>query len=119
MCSQYWNIEVTLTCPSCNKEITDNAQTHFMGEIGSCVNYYKVGENIPELHGCTILLGDYERGFADDLTAICPECDAFISCGARIESGVVLGVWPYAWHDYRKDIHWKIAESGEWTQYER
>lgn len=106
MCSMYWTLLVNgLWCPTCGgrgrgrtrvvNTLADAApewelQTHFMGEPGSCVNYYRLGQAVPELKGVTVRLD----GTNDDFVGSCPHCDAFLLFGAEILRSVVVAVWP-------------------------
>jgi transcription elongation factor Elf1 len=84
MCSQYWTLkDIEFTCPFCGEGSVVELQTHFMGEIGSCSNYYKLFERVPELRNMTISL-------EDDFTVICPKCRNLFDCGAEIKDGVVV-----------------------------
>lgn len=60
-------------------------QTHFMGDFGSCINRYKLGETVPELKRVSVILD----GENDDLIGDCPSCDAFFNFGAEINKGKV------------------------------
>jgi hypothetical protein len=92
MCSSYWNLKnVGFTCPECGALTSDDLQTHFMGDVGSCSNWYVTGQTIPELAGVSVTLG---RGGPDTFIGGCPECDAIIDFGAKIVNGVVVEVWP-------------------------
>lgn len=66
MCSSYWNLRATVVCPTCGLEAEDDLQTHDFGEMGSCVNYYRLGEPVEEL-------ANVERGYVT-LTAVCQNC---------------------------------------------
>jgi hypothetical protein len=89
----YWSLlDVTFTCPGCGAKVTDTVQTHFMGEVGSCSNYYRIGEMVPELEGCTVTLGPGHT--RDEFIGKCDECSTFVDFGARIEGGIVVEVWP-------------------------
>lgn len=85
MCSQYWNLKAKLTCPSCGKSKMWEVQTHFMGDYGSCLNYYKLGEKIEELGNMTITLD----GKLDDFIGQCSTCGKFFDLGAEIIDGKV------------------------------
>jgi hypothetical protein len=93
MCSAYWNLtNVRFTCPNCGEDETDTLQTHFMGETGSCANYYALGEVVPELEVVSVTLD----GKNDGLIGKCDSCDTFIDFGAIIDAGRVIAVWPLA-----------------------
>ena len=95
MCSMYWNLFAEFTCPACGKVQKGELQTHFMGDIGSCVNYYNIGDSIPELKGITATLGPVDEGWPDDLIGDCIECGVWIDFGASIEDGKVMKVWSF------------------------
>ena len=88
MCSQYWNLNIDLTCPKCGKKSEWNLQTHFMGQIGSCVNYYTLDQQIVELKGVTVKL----NGENDDFIGDCEKCGEFFDLGAEIKKGKVMQV---------------------------
>lgn len=90
MCSQYWNLTADFVCPKGHMNVGANLQTHYMGEIGSCSNWYKLNEPIPELAGITVTLG---VGRVDDLIGDCDTCEKYYDFGARIVNGRVLEVW--------------------------
>jgi hypothetical protein len=93
MCSSYWNLKVEFVCPRCGLTSTDDIQTHFMGEPGSCVNYYGLGEPVAELQGiATATLGP---DGPDDFIGICGHCVTCFDFGGRIEDGRVIEVWPF------------------------
>lgn len=85
MCSMYWTLraEVELPCGHTN----DDWQTHFMGKADSCLNYYNVGEQIPEL-------GHYSGSLPGDEWFIgnCRTCSQFYVLGAQIKGGCVVRV---------------------------
>ena len=97
MCSRYWNLDTEIVCPKCNKKSIWNLQTHFMGEVGSSGNYYKLEENIPELKNTNIVLDGKNDSFCGD----CPKCgtDAnnanwvLYDFGAEIVDGKVVKIW--------------------------
>lgn len=89
MCTMYWNLNTKMRCPSCGKASLWNLQTHFMGDFGSCVNVYKLDENVAELEGITLVLD----GKIDDFIGDCPECGKFFDLGAKIVKGRVTKVW--------------------------
>lgn len=86
----YWNLNARIGCGHCHHEFDDSLQTHYLGEAGSCVNYYDLHEPVEELHGTSVLLD----GSQDDLCAICPNCKAFLLFGAEIVSGCVERIFP-------------------------
>lgn len=83
MCSQYWNLYTNIICPKCERKSKWNLQTHFMGDFGSCVNHYKLGEKVDELKGVDVLLD----GRIDDFIGDCPKCGNYFDFGANIVKG--------------------------------
>ena len=88
MCNAYWNLRVDVECPKGHR-YSDELQTHFMGEPGSCLNYYALGEPVEELQGVTVVLD----GRIDAFIGECKDCKAFYDCGAEIIEGRVTRVW--------------------------
>lgn len=88
MCSNYWNLNAEVICPSCGHTEIIGLQTHFMGDA-SCMEYYELGEPVPELKGVSVVLD----GENDDFIAVCSKCPSFWDVGARIEDGHVVEVW--------------------------
>lgn len=90
MCSMYWNLTVPcLICPECGAlEVASDLQTHFMGDVGDCLNYYKIGEQVPNLRNMTGRLSD----LGDCFVTNCNKCDAFLDYDGVVEKGVVTGV---------------------------
>lgn len=87
MCTMYWTIkEIELECPVCNKVGIWELQTHFMGDVGSCLNYYKLGEKVLELKGIKSATLD---GRNDDFIGICSRCDKYINFGAKIKNETI------------------------------
>lgn len=95
MCSQYWNLTAPVKCLKCGEEHDWELQTHFQGEMGSCVNFYDVGEQVPELHGIQAAVLD---GGNDDFIGACPACHAWADVGAEIKNGAVVRVWALMLH---------------------
>lgn len=89
MCSKYWNLNTNIKCPKCGKQSMWNLQTHFMGDDGSCVNEYKLGEKVKELKGVSVLLD----GKNDDFIGSCPQCEKFFDFGSNIVKGRVNKVF--------------------------
>lgn len=89
MCASYWTVDTKMTCPGCGKTTTWDLQTHFMGYLGSCEHYYKLGEKVHELEGVTVLLD----GRIDDFNGDCEKCGRFFNIGAEIVRGRVKRVW--------------------------
>lgn len=89
MCACYWNLNTTMTCPSCKKESEWNLQTHFMGDFGSFAHVYNLNQKIPELKGIDVVLD----GRIDDFIGDCENCDKFFDVGAEIVKGKVTRVW--------------------------
>jgi hypothetical protein len=96
MCSMYWTLEnVEFTCPKCGTEGTAHLQTHFMGEALSCLNYYSMGEKIPELGDMTVTLRPLDKEtYLDDFTGKCEACNTWVDFGGNIVNGTVTEVWP-------------------------
>ena len=90
MCSAYWNLEAIVTCPQCHKRKTWTLQTHFMGDFGSCVNHYTLGEPVEELADMNVRLDGMQEGFIGN----CPKCGASFDFGANIIGGKVEQVFP-------------------------
>lgn len=77
----YWNIKAEVACPRCGKVEERELQTHWMGEIGSCLNHYRLGEKVEELKGVTAAVLD---GTNDDFITNCREgCgeSEWVRCG--------------------------------------
>jgi hypothetical protein len=64
-------------------------QTHYMGDFGSYVNHYALGEMVKELAGLSVHFDGKQEGFIGD----CPECGAFFDFGADIVGGKVSQVF--------------------------
>lgn len=97
VCSAYWNLEAQVSCRKCGHVYTDDLQTHFMGEWGSCENYYEIDEPVEELKGVSVIL----NGENDDFISICPECKEAGDFGAEIVQGKVVRVWSLPSRDVR------------------
>ena len=92
MCSQYWTLKATFSCPYCGHENIDaQLQTHFMGDYGSCLNYYKIGDSIAELRGVKSAKLGYKG--SDDFISSCKACNKFIIFGADIEDEKVVKIY--------------------------
>lgn len=103
MCSAYWNLRASYACPKCGAEIKDDQlQTHFMGEPGSCMNEYQVGDKVDELSGIS---APSMVAAGDDLIGICDDCDITIDLDAEIVDGQVVRVWPYQYRKWQ-DMAW-------------
>jgi len=91
MCTMYWTIkDVRLKCPKCKKISMWELQTHFMGEAGSCLNYYKLGEKVWELKGIEFAtLGGENDSFIGD----CPHCNEYINFGAKIKDETIVKIF--------------------------
>ncbi len=87
MCTMYWNYTTTFICPTCEAAVEDDLQTHFMGEIGSCSNYYTAGERVHELGDFT---GELPTG--DEFIGACSFCSTLVELPARISCGKVVSV---------------------------
>jgi len=92
MCSQYWNLIAEVECPECHTKEEIELQTHWMGEVGSYVNRYHLGEKVQELRGIKEAVLD---GTTNDLVGDCPneECEAWLNVGARIKDEAVTEIW--------------------------
>lgn len=91
MCTEYWNLKAKVICPHCGSEHEDDLQTHWMGDIGSFLNYYRLGEKVRELHGIQAAILD---GVNDDFTSSCRSCRNWASFGARIVDEAVVELFP-------------------------
>ena len=90
MCSSYWTLkEVELKCPKCKKVSIWELQTHFMGQIGSCLNYYKLKEKIFELKGIKEAILDDEN---DSFIGECPYCNEYVYFGAKIKDEAIYEI---------------------------
>lgn len=99
MCSQFWTITTEYECPLCGSHEHGELQTHFMGDFGSCSNFYALGESVDELRG--VEAGRLGEGLADDFISVCRNCRGVIDWGARIENSAVVEVWAYRWQPAR------------------
>lgn len=96
MCSAYWTLQsVTFRCPYCGADNSGDLQTHFMGEPGSCLNYYRMGQPVTELRGIGAATVQPAQGFIGK----CDACGEYPEFGADIEFGAVVKVWPVATED--------------------
>jgi hypothetical protein len=95
MCSRYWNLKATFVCPACGASAEDELQTHWLGDDGSCINHYRLGDKAYELRGIKLAVVD---GSQDDFIGHCDQCGAWIDFGARIEDEAVVDVWPISIH---------------------
>ncbi len=66
-----------------------NLQTHFMGDFGSCIDRYKLGQEVDELKGVTVSLNGKEEGFCGS----CSHCHKFFDLGGEIDKGKVIKVF--------------------------
>ena len=97
MCSMYWTLIAKEACPSCGEVQEIQMQTHYMGEPGSCLRTYVIGEPVEELQKIEkARLGAFEEGCPDDFVDSCNSCNAWIKFGAEIKDGMVVRIWPYA-----------------------
>ena len=78
MCSSYWTVSDKLICPTCGEEDTWEIQTHEYGQVGSCVNFYILGDRPEELAGIFALI------FED---AWCPKCGHRCNAAITVTSG--------------------------------
>lgn len=81
----YWTLYAKVKCPKCGNTKTWDLQTHFMGYMGSCQHYYKIGKKVDELESVSVVLD----GKIDDFIGDCPSCDAMFDLGAEIIDGKV------------------------------
>jgi hypothetical protein len=96
MCSMYWNLMADVACPKCGKVERRELQTHWCGEAGSCVNRYELGQPVEELQGIEAANLPSDELFVTTC-GTCPTENSngyFFDCGARIENGAVVRVWP-------------------------
>ena len=92
MCSMYWTLRTPgVECGSCHALAVTELQTHFMGEVGSCGNYYALGDEVAELQGVSAMMTG-KRG-DDDFIGGCDACDQYADYGAEVVAGRVLRVW--------------------------
>ena len=89
MCSAYWSLKTELSCPKCEKTDVWDLQTHFMGEFGSCINEYKLGQKVEELKNVTVSLDGKNESFCGS----CSGCNKFFELGAEINKGKVTKVF--------------------------
>jgi hypothetical protein len=87
----YWNLKARVTCPHCGIERDEQLQTHWMGEEGSCLNYYELGQRVTELHGIQAAELD---GVNDDFISSCRQCGNWSTFGARIVNEAVVELFP-------------------------
>lgn len=85
----YWNLNTDIECPKCGKKDTWNLQTHFMGEVMSCENFYALNEKVKELKGFTGEMNKDEDCFISD----CPDCHEFFDYGATVVKGKVVKLY--------------------------
>lgn len=87
MCSMYWNLTADVKPPCGHESPAANLQTHFMGEAGSCVNNYKLGQLVGELEG-------YFGGLPkeDWLIGKCNVCGKYFEVDALVENGAVVAL---------------------------
>ena len=81
MCSMYWTLTADIACPNCGVVKEQEMQTHWMGEVGSCVNYYQLGQKIEELKGIQAAVADGEFGAKCDCTVVSEWHPCFICEG--------------------------------------
>jgi|ERR1035437_2221015 predicted nucleic-acid-binding Zn-ribbon protein len=91
MCASYWSLNVkSLICPYCGSlEVIEDLQTHFRGEPGDCLEYYELGQVIPNLK--FIIFGTLS-GFGDNLITSCRNCEKTLYYDAEIFNGTITGV---------------------------
>jgi hypothetical protein len=86
----YWNLKATVVCPHCGVEHEDDLQTHFLGDQ-SFLNYYRLGERVPELHGIRDAILD---GVNDEFYSSCRACRKHSRFGAHIVDEAVVELFP-------------------------
>ena len=86
MCSMYWTLIAEITCPRCKKEQEQEMQTHSFGDIGSCVNYYKIGDKIEELQ--QVKSGEITKLFSGE----CKLCKADFVVDAKIKDSRIVEI---------------------------
>lgn len=108
MCSAYWNLYADWTCPACGAVNKDaELQTHWMGEVMSCGNRYRLGEPVAELAGiAAATLPDA----GDDFIGGCSDCGLFVDLGGRVVDGAVVEVWPYRYGVKGATGEWQRVE---------
>lgn len=89
MCTAYWNLNATVNCPECDEPSVGPLQTHWRGDDGSMLNYYNLGEVVPELEGHTGRAS--EEG--EDMCGSCPNGHYF-DVDAVAVNGCILEVGP-------------------------
>lgn len=95
MCCEYWTLRADYTCPLCGSEEQGELQTHWMGDLGSCLDCYQLGQKVPQLRG--IEAATLGADGPEEFISVCRSCHGIIDWGARIENEVVVRVWPYRW----------------------
>ena len=92
MSSDYWNLNAEALCPECGSRRMRELRTHWLGEVGSCLNTYTLGQPVLELESIAAALIDGlgDRHFVDS----CVDCRAFLHFGGRVENEAVVEVWP-------------------------
>jgi hypothetical protein len=94
MCTRFWNLKARFVCPSCGETVENQLQTHWLGDDGSCIDHYAIGERAWELRGILSAIVD---GTHDNFSGHCERCDASIDFGARVLNEAVVDVWPLAY----------------------
>ena len=70
--------DVTVYCPQCGKQITDQFQTKSFVYMG--LDHYKIGNKIPET-------GNNHDWI--EIHAICDNCDLFVSVNLKVINGIL------------------------------
>lgn len=90
MCSMYWTIYADLACPKCHEVSKWELQTHFEGDVGSCINYYSLNESIEELKHIRYMTID--DSFRDAFIGCCELCKTTASFGFTVKGGKVTAL---------------------------
>jgi hypothetical protein len=84
----YWSLITTFECPCCGATNSDaELQTHWLGDIGSCLNRYRIGDRVAELRGITAA---HMEG--DSFVARCSACDCWLSYGAEVKDEAIISI---------------------------
>ena len=78
----YWTLKAPAVCPSCDEVETVEMQTHWMGEVGSCLNTYDLGQPIAELEGFSGWMPPDES-----FIARCGKCQTWFDVRALFQDG--------------------------------
>lgn len=86
MCSMYWTLVAEIVCPKCKIKQEQEMQTHDFGDIGSCVNYYKIGDKVDELR--KVKSGNIAELFSGE----CSLCKASFVVDAKIKDSQIVKI---------------------------